>query len=130
MIHKYLDVVSEVSNYLAHQRDLLVQAGVEQERICLDPGIGFGKKHLHNRQLLQQTHQLHRLQQPILIGHSRKGFIAKELGDPEFDRLYGNLGVSLAMAQQRVQLLRVHDILPVAQALKLFEFAGGTAAIC
>ncbi len=123
----YGDVVEEVRDYLARRRDVLLQAGVEKARICLDPGIGFGKTHEHNLQLLTRCHRLGGLGCPLIVGHSRKGFIAFVLGDSRTDRLPGTIGVSLALAAQGVQVLRVHDVEPVRQALELFFAAGGGA---
>ncbi|HYW80540.1 MAG TPA: dihydropteroate synthase [Thermoguttaceae bacterium] len=115
----YGDVVAEVVEYLAERRDALTAAGVEQERIALDPGIGFGKTLEHNLALLRHARDLHALGCPILIGHSRKRFIADVLGDAETDRTAGTIGVALSLAEQGVQILRVHDVGAVRQALLL-----------
>lgn len=121
----YQDVVQEVLNYLRFRRDALLAAGIERNRICLDPGIGFGKTHAHNLTLLAQSYCFHELGCPLLVGHSRKGFIGKVLGNKEADRTFGSLGVSLALARQHIQVLRVHDVRAVQEALLLFEAAGG-----
>jgi len=115
----YRDVVAEVIQYLADRRDVLKAAGVEQERIALDPGIGFGKTLEHNLALLRHARRLHTLGCPILIGHSRKRFIADVLGDAKTDRTPGTIGVALSLASQGVQILRVHDVGAVRQALLL-----------
>jgi dihydropteroate synthase len=121
----YEDVVQDVGGYLANRRDTLLAAGVAAERICLDPGIGFGKTHRHNLQLLERCWQFHAFGQPLLVGHSRKGFIAHVLGDKQADRMAGTIGVALALARQGVQIIRVHDVRPVREALLLFDHAGG-----
>ncbi|HTN76682.1 MAG TPA: dihydropteroate synthase [Pirellulaceae bacterium] len=121
----YGDVVAEIYDHLEQQRDRLLAAGVARERICLDPGVGFGKTHEHNLTLLANSGLYHALGCPVLIGHSRKGFIGKVLGDKEADRLLGTIGSALAVAAQGVQILRVHDIKPLREALLLFEAAGG-----
>ena len=121
----YADVAREVFEYLRSRRDELASRGVARERIALDPGIGFGKTHQHNLTLLAACHELHELGQPILVGHSRKGFIAKVLGDREAPRLFGTIGAALALAVQGVQIIRVHDVRPVREALLLFDAAGG-----
>jgi dihydropteroate synthase len=121
----YDDVVGEIESYLARRRDALLQGGVDRDRICLDPGIGFGKSHAHNLQLLANCHRLHRLGCPLLVGPSRKGFIAHLLADKQGDRTAGTIGVALALAAQGVQLLRVHDVAAVRQALLLCAAAGG-----
>jgi dihydropteroate synthase len=121
----YGDVVAEVFDYLRGRRDALVAAGIAQDRIALDPGIGFGKTIEHNLALIRAAWRFHALGFPVLMGHSRKGFIGKLLGDDEADRAAGTLGVSLALARQGVQILRVHDVAPMRQALLLFEASGG-----
>lgn len=134
----YTDVVAEVYEYLQRRRDVLLAAGIEQDRIALDPGIGFGKTTAHNLQILQAADRFHSLGCPILIGHSRKRFLAETLAVHDgtaphatasassiFNRTSGVIGVALAMAQRRVQILRVHDVAAVHQALLLFEATGG-----
>jgi len=121
----YRDVVGEVLDYLRRRRDALLAAGIPQDRIALDPGIGFGKTTAHNLALVGNARRLHELGCPILIGHSRKRFLREVLGDPGADLTAGTVGVALALARQGVQILRVHDVGPVRQALLLFEAAGG-----
>ncbi len=119
----YGNVVEEILSYLEQRDQWLQQQGVEANQICLDPGIGFGKTHEHNLELLQNANVFHRTGRPILVGHSRKGFIAKVLGNKDLDRCFGTVGVSLAMALQGIQILRVHDVAANVQALKLFMAA-------
>jgi dihydropteroate synthase len=121
----YTDIVAEIHDYLRQRRDVLLAAGIGRERICLDPGIGFGKTHEHNVTLMANCHRFHDLGQPLLVGHSRKGFIGQLLGDKEAPRLFGTLGAALALAVQGVQVLRVHDIRPLKEALTLFVACGG-----
>jgi dihydropteroate synthase len=121
----YEDVVVEVLKFLRWRRDELTDEGVELERIALDPGIGFGKTLEHNLNLLSNAWRFHALDCPLMIGHSRKRFIGQFLKQPNADRLPGTLGAALALAQQNVQVLRVHNVAAVRQALLLFEAAGG-----
>lgn len=121
----YGDVVEEILDYLRQRRDRLIAAGVEPDRICLDPGIGFGKTHQHNLTLMANCWRFHELGCPLLVGHSRKGFIAKVLGDKEANRTAGTIGGALSLAAQGVQIIRVHDVQAVRQALLLFEATGG-----
>lgn len=121
----YGNVVEDVFVYLQSRRDELVRKGIDSRRICLDPGIGFGKTHEQNLALLRNGSQFHRLGCPLLIGHSRKGYIAKVIGDKQRSRLAGTLGVSLTLARQRIQILRVHDVQEVCDALNLFRTTGG-----
>lgn len=125
---QYGDVVEDVFEYLRDRRDVLVAHGLDRHRICLDPGIGFGKTHEHNLTLLAHCGRYHRLGCPLLVGHSRKGFIGKVLGDKHADRTAGTIGIALALARQGVQIIRVHDVLPVRQALLLFDAVGGITA--
>ena len=124
---RYDDVVDDIGRYLTARRDALVAAGVPLERICLDPGVGFGQTHRHAVELLARCGELHSLGCPLLIGHSRKSFIGWVLGDKQADRTAGTVGVALAMARQGVQIVRVHDVAPVRQALLLFAATGGLA---
>lgn len=121
----YDDVVEEVLAYLRTRRDLLVAAGIDAQRIALDPGIGFGKTHQHNLTLLAHAWRFHELGCPLLLGPSRKSFIAKVIGDKEADRTAGTAGVCASLAAQQVQIVRVHDVAAVRQALQMFEATGG-----
>ncbi len=114
----YKDVTAEVAEYLRQRRDALVAAGIAQDRIALDPGIGFGKTKAHNLDLLAQVGELHQWGCPVLVGHSRKNFLGE-------DRVSGTIGVALSLARQGVQIIRVHDVAAVRQALNLFESTGG-----
>lgn len=121
----YADVVGEVYDFLRVRRDAALAAGIQPERIAVDPGIGFGKQLEHNLALLQNAWRLHGLACPVLVGPSRKRFIGQVLGDLEADRRWGTIGAALALARQGVQILRVHDVALVRQALVVFESAGG-----
>jgi dihydropteroate synthase len=125
----YANVVDEVRDYLRERRDSLVAAGVARERICLDPGIGFGKTHEHNITLMASCHRLHELGCPLLVGHSRKSFLAKLIGDKEADRTNATVGAALSLAAQGVQIVRVHDVRPVREALAAFAGTGGFPAL-
>lgn len=122
---RYDDVVGDVLRYLAARRDALMAAGIERERICLDPGIGFGKTHEHNLTLMAHCRRFHELGCPVLVGHSRKGFLAKILGDSQADRDAATAGAALAAAAQGVQIVRVHNVRLVRDALLAFEACGG-----
>jgi len=123
----YDDLVGEVHAWLAARRTALVAAGIDRERICLDPGIGFGKTNSHNITLMANCWRLHDLGCPLLVGPSRKAFIGKLIGDKEADRTAGTLGGAFALARQGVQIIRVHDIAPLRQALAVFAACGGLA---
>jgi dihydropteroate synthase len=123
---RYDDVVADIHRYLAARRDALLQAGIPREKICLDPGIGFGKTHAHNRELMAQAGRFLDLGVPILVGHSRKGFIGKALETAlgrsatrdELDA--GTAGAACGLAGQGIQIVRVHAVGLVRAALELF----------
>jgi dihydropteroate synthase len=120
----YDDVVVEVGEYLRSRRDALVRAGLDVERICLDPGLGFGKTVEHNVTLLQNCWQFHELGCPILAGPSRKGFLGALVGDSNADRTAATIGAVIGLAAQGVQVLRVHDVRHVREALAVYEASG------
>ena len=117
----YKKVVDDIYRYLAERQQALVDAGIEKASICLDPGIGFGKTHDHNLQLIQNASRFLDLGSPILVGHSRKGFIGKLLGDKEADRDAATLAITLVLAQQGVHVVRVHEVEKTVQALKVLK---------
>lgn len=122
---QYDDVVEEIDDYLRQRLDWCIAQGIQADRICLDPGIGFGKTHAHNLELLRATERFTRIGVPVLIGHSRKGFVGKVLGDSTLDRDCGTIGVSLAVAAAGADVIRVHAVRPTVEALRLFAAAGG-----
>lgn len=123
---RYGDVVAEIHAYLAARRDTLLAAGVLLEKICLDPGIGFGKTHAHNLELMRNAGQFLDLGTPILVGHSRKGFLAKAVEQSlgrsvtEADRDAATAGSACSLAAQGIQIIRVHAVGLVRTALDLF----------
>ena len=122
---QYGDVVAEVLAWLAARRDALTAQGIAAQRIALDPGIGFGKTAAHNLAILNHLARYRELGCPLLVGLSRKAFIGQALGNPSLDRTAGTIGAALAAARQGVEILRVHDVAAVRQALLLFAAAGG-----
>lgn len=125
---RYGDVVAEIHAWLAQRRDELFTAGIARDQLCLDPGIGFGKTHEHNLTLMAHCERFLDLECPVLIGHSRKGFLGKLLGDKEADRDAATAGAAIAAAAQGVQILRVHNVRLVREALLAFEACGGFAS--
>ena len=113
----YGDVVAEVAEYLRSRVESLADQGIVPERIVLDPGIGFGKTADHNLSLLSSIGPLRALGRPVLVGHSRKRFLGKILGRPLEERTSGTIGVAVALAQQQTEIIRVHDVGAVRDAL-------------
>ncbi|WP_417384998.1 dihydropteroate synthase [Gimesia sp.] len=118
---EYEDVVSDLKSWFQLRIQALLDAGVEPERIVLDPGVGFGKTADHNLQILSQISAFHSLGFPVLIGHSRKRFLSKLLGRSLEERLAGTIGVSVALAQQGVEILRLHDIAANRDAIAAWQ---------
>jgi dihydropteroate synthase len=116
----YDDVVGEVSAYLLGQAHMLEAAGVASERICVDPGPGFGKAFEHNLELLRQTQALASLGYPLMAAFSRKAFIGALTGvATAHERVVGSVAVAVLAALRGARVLRVHDVAPTVEALKV-----------
>ncbi len=115
----YGDVVDEVKAFLAERMEEAVAAGVMEERIWLDPGIGFGKALEHNLELLRRLGELRGLGRPLVVGTSRKSFIGKIDGSEAGERIGGTIASSVLAAVEGADVLRVHDVAEVAQAIKV-----------
>jgi len=107
---QYQNVVTEIGQYFRERLGELNRQGVCPEQILLDPGIGFGKTSAHNLRILSGIAELHQIGRPILVGHSRKRFLKSLVGRDLDERLAGGIGVSVALAEQGVECLRVHDV--------------------
>jgi dihydropteroate synthase len=114
----YGDVVDDVKAFLAERLEAALDAGVDEGRIWLDPGIGFGKTLDHNLELLRRLGELRGLGRPLVVGTSRKSFIGKVDGSPVDDRLGGTIASSVLAAAEGADVLRVHDVAEAAQAIK------------
>jgi dihydropteroate synthase len=117
----YDDVVEDVKAFLAERVEAAIGAGVAEERIWLDPGIGFGKDLDHNLELLRRLGELRELGRPLVVGTSRKGFIGKIDGSAVAARLGGTVASSVLAAAEGADVLRVHDVAEAAQALKVAD---------
>ena len=117
----YDDVVHDVKGFLTERIEFATSAGIDEERIWIDPGIGFGKTVEHNLELHRRLGELRDLGRPIAFGSSRKSFIGKLTGAEAGDRLPGSLAAALLGAAQGVQILRVHDVAATRQALAVWE---------
>lgn len=114
----YDDVVADVTQFLQERMAALTESGISRDRICLDPGIGFGKTAHHNLQLMHAIPRMRNdLRRPLLIGHSRKRFLSKVLGRDVEERLAGTVGVSTALADLGADIIRVHDVRATRDAL-------------
>ena len=117
---RYDNVLLEVYDFLEERVSAAIAAGIPRDRVCVDPGIGFGKTLDHNLTLIRNLSLFHGLGCPVLLGASRKRFIGTLGNAPEAkDRMPGSIAVALAGAAQGVQILRVHDTKETRQALSL-----------
>ncbi|HWI95003.1 MAG TPA: dihydropteroate synthase [Solirubrobacterales bacterium] len=114
---RYDDVVDDVKAFLVERMVFAVGQGVDEERIWLDPGIGFGKTLEHNLELLRRLGELRELGRPLVVGTSRKSFIGKVDGSDVEDRIGGSIATSVLAAAEGADVLRVHDVAEMAQAL-------------
>ena len=114
---RYEDVVADVKAFLPERLGTAVAAGIDESRVWLDPGIGFGKTGAHNMELLRRLGELRELGRPLVIGTSRKSFIGMVDGSPADQRLGGTIATSVLAAAEGADVLRVHDVAEVRQAL-------------
>jgi dihydropteroate synthase len=113
----YDDVVDDVKAFLAERMELAIAAGVGEERIWLDPGIGFGKTVDHNAELLRRLRELTELGRPLVVGTSRKSFIDR-ISSSEVDERLGGTVASCALAfANGASVLRVHDVGAVREGM-------------
>ncbi|MCC7704775.1 dihydropteroate synthase [Janthinobacterium sp. GW460P] len=121
---QYDDVVREVIDFLRERIDILTAAGIAHERLCVDPGFGFGKTVEQNYALLRATRQLRsELDLPVLAGLSRKSMIGAVTGRPVEQRLAGSVAGALAAVAQGAEIIRVHDVAETVDALKVWRMA-------
>ena len=116
----YGDAISEVTAFLIERAASCRQAGLPAEKICLDPGFGFGKSASHNLQLLYHLPQLVATGYPVLAGLSRKSLIGHITGAPVAERLAGSVALALLAAQRGARVLRVHDVKETKHVLQLW----------
>lgn len=118
----YDDAPTDIRNYLAARIEACEQAGIKRERIAVDPGIGFGKTLDHNLQILARMDEFHMLGCAVVLGASRKSFIARISGEADAQaRAPGSVAAALAARAQGVQIFRVHDVAETRQALDVWE---------
>jgi dihydropteroate synthase len=121
---RYQDVVAEVAAFLQDRLEACAKAGIAADRLCVDPGFGFGKTLDNNLALLKAIPQLNNvLNTPVLAGLSRKSMIGLLTGKPVERRLAGSLGAAIAAAKNGAAILRVHDVAETIDALAVFRAA-------
>jgi len=119
----YLDVIDEVRTFLQSRVQALLAQGVAPARLCLDPGIGFGKTPEHNLTLLRRQHELADLGLPLLVGWSRKSTLGHLTGREVGERLAASIAAALASVQHGAHIVRVHDVAATVDALKVWAAA-------
>jgi dihydropteroate synthase len=116
---RYGDVVAEVASFLEERLAAAVAAGIQEERVCLDPGIGFGKTVQHNLELLARMDELVAIGRPVLVGASRKRFLGRILGDREAvtGPVAAGVAINVLAYERGASLFRVHDVRENVEAL-------------
>ncbi|HZN25696.1 MAG TPA: dihydropteroate synthase [Burkholderiales bacterium] len=117
---QYADVVAEVRDYLKSRIEAAFRAGIERDRIIIDPGFGFGKTQEHNIALLRQLPELTGLGVPVLAGLSRKALLGRITGREPRDRVYASIAAALFAAERGARILRVHDVTETRDALSVW----------
>jgi len=127
---RYDDVVADVAAFLEERLAFAVEAGIPEELVCLDPGIGFGKTVAHNLELLARLDELRALGRPLLVGASRKRFLGRALGDEAAltGPLPAGLAASVLAFLRGASLFRAHDVREHVQALALVGAVEGVAS--
>jgi dihydropteroate synthase len=115
----YREVVADLRAFFEERLAAASAAGIDEERIWLDPGIGFGKTDAHNAALLRRLGELGELGRPLVVGTSRKSFIGRIDDSPPGERLGGTIASSLLAAANGAAVLRVHDVAELRQALRV-----------
>jgi dihydropteroate synthase len=118
---RYRDVLSDIGDFLRARLQAAQAAGIPAPRLVIDPGFGFGKTLEHNLELLRGLKKLQSLGAPILVGLSRKSLIGKALGLPVAGRLQASVALALMAVQNSARLVRVHDVGPTVEALRMWS---------
>ena len=125
---RYEDVVSEVKDFLEERLGFAVAHGIPEERVWLDPGIGFGKTLEHNLELLRRLDEIVALGRPVVVGVSRKRFLGALTGRDEAGRTAGGLAANVLAFERGAHMFRVHDVSETREALTVAAATVGHAA--
>jgi dihydropteroate synthase len=116
---RYDDVVSDVKAFLEERLAAAVAAGVPEERVQLDPGIGFGKTLEHNLELLRRLGEIVAIGRPVVLGTSRKAFIGRLTGRDAAGRVHGTVATCVLGYERGARVFRVHDVAAVHDGLRV-----------
>jgi dihydropteroate synthase len=119
---RYEDVVRDIHGFLAERLEAAVAAGIDRDRLAIDPGLGFGKTSEHSLRLMREIDAFLDLRVPLVVGPSRKSFIGTALGDlPVDQRLEGTAGAVAYMATKGAHVMRIHDVAPLVRMLRVVD---------
>jgi len=116
---EYVDLVNEVKAMLAGRVQACLAAGIERERLCLDPGFGFGKRAVHNLELLRRLPALGNLGLPLLVGLSRKSLLQTLTGRGVDERLAGSVALATIAVLRGANIVRAHDVAATLDAVRV-----------
>ena len=119
--HYQQDIYHEVDEFFAQHINRCINAGIEREKIILDPGFGFGKTLAHNYRLLATLEKFHHFHLPLLVGMSRKSMIGQVLNVPPKERILGSVSCAVIAAMKGAQIIRVHDVKETFDALRIVQ---------
>ncbi|HEX8743915.1 MAG TPA: dihydropteroate synthase [Thermoleophilaceae bacterium] len=126
---RYDEVVSDVKAFLEERLAFAVGEGVPEDRVWLDPGIGFGKTLDHNLELLRRLDEIVAIGRPVVVGTSRKSFLGKITGRPERERVPGTIATNVLAYERGAAVFRVHDVRETADALSVASATLGRARV-
>ena len=118
---EYKDVVQEVVEFLRSRTQICIESGIDKNKICVDPGFGFGKSFQHNMLLMANLHRFKGLDLPLLIGVSRKGMIGEITGKSIDQRLIGSVAMAQVALASGASILRVHDVAETCDMIKVWS---------
>lgn len=117
----YKDVVVEVRDFLSARRQACLDAGIDEKKILIDPGFGFGKTLEHNLELLRNLSELKSVGAPVLVGLSRKSMIGKAIGLPVDKRLHASVALAILAVRTGANVIRLHDVAATREAVRMVE---------
>ncbi len=123
----YDDVVQDLLTFFGQRIEACLHAGIGRERLLIDPGFGFGKTLRHNLVLLRGLERFNEFGLPVLVGLSRKSMIGAVLDKPADQRLFGSVAAAVMAAERGAAIIRVHDVGPTVDALKVAAAVAGSA---